>query len=82
MQCYWTGKECNQLTFRWLQTWLILGDFRSRIEFRESEGLNEGGFSANSTCLKLKAQVKKDIRNRLDSKLKSRSEKTTKDYEA
>ena len=82
MQCYWKGKECNQLTFRWLQTWLILGDFRSRIEFLESEGLNEGGFSANSTCLKLKAQVKKDIRNRLDSKQKSRSEKTTKDYEA
>ena len=82
MQCYWTEKECNQLIFSWLQNWLILGDFRSRIEFRESEGLNEGGFSANSTCLKLKAQVKKDIRNRLDSKLKSRSEKTTKDYEA
>lgn len=82
MQFYWTGKECNQLTFSWLQTWLILGDFRSRIAFRESEGLNEGGFSANSTCLKLKAQVKKDIRNRLDSKLKSRSEKTNKDYEA
>ena len=59
MQCYWTEKECNQLIFSWLQTWLILGDFRSRIECRESEGLNEGGFYANSTCFKLKAQVKK-----------------------
>jgi len=65
-----------------LQNWLILGDFRSRIEFRESEGLNEGGFSANSTCLKLKARAKNDMQNQLDSKLKSRSEKNNKDYEA